>query len=51
MQLVVLAGGIGTGMRPHTDKASKSMLPLNDNFFVDYQMALFKNMGITEVVF
>lgn len=51
MQIVILAGGLGTRMRPYTDKIPKAMLPVNDQAFVDYQMALFKNVGITKVVF
>ena len=43
MQIVVLAGGLGTRMRPYTDKIPKSMLPINGRPFVDYQMALFKS--------
>jgi NDP-sugar pyrophosphorylase family protein len=51
MQIVILAGGLGTRMRPYTDKIPKAMLPVNDNAFVDYQMTLFKNAGITDIVF
>lgn len=51
MQIVVLAGGLGTRMLPHTEKIPKSMLPVNAFTFVDYQLALFRSSGITEVVF
>ena len=51
MQIVVMAGGIGTRMLPFTEKVPKSMLLVNEIPFVNYQLALFKKYGITKVVF
>ena len=51
MQIVVMAGGLATRMRPLTEKIPKSLLPVNNIPFVDYQMGLFRDGGITEVVF
>lgn len=51
MQIVVMAGGLGTRMSPLTDKIPKSLLSVNDRAFVDCQLSLFKEGGIERVVF
>lgn len=50
MQAVILAGGLGTRMRPYTDRAPKSLLPVNGRPFIDYQLDLLKAGGVTDVV-
>jgi NDP-sugar pyrophosphorylase family protein len=50
MQAVILAGGLGTRMRPYTEKAPKCLLPVHGRPFVDYQLELLKSGGVREVV-
>jgi NDP-sugar pyrophosphorylase family protein len=50
MQAVILAGGLGTRMRPLTETLPKSLLPVHGRGFVDYQLALLRRGGITQVV-
>lgn len=51
MQIVVLAGGLATRLYPVTKNIPKSLIPVLDKPFVDYQLKLFKKNGITDVVF
>ena len=50
MQAVVLAGGLGTRMHPHTEKIPKSMLEVAGRPFVDWQLELLARSGIRDVV-
>ena len=50
-QCIVLAGGLGTRMRPFTDGAPKPMLPVNGTPFVDLQLAWLKSEGFTHAVY
>lgn len=50
MQAVILAGGLGTRMRPFTEKTPKCLLPVNGHPFIDYQLELLKAGGVREVV-
>lgn len=50
MQIVVLAGGLGTRLRPLTSSTPKSMIPVNGRPFLEYQLDLFKQHGIRDVV-
>jgi NDP-sugar pyrophosphorylase family protein len=49
-QAVVLAGGLATRMRPHTETVPKSMLEVAGRPFVDWQLELLASAGIREVV-
>lgn len=51
MQIAVIAGGLATRMYPLTERMPKSLLILHGRPFVDYQLDLFKNGGIDDVVF
>jgi NDP-sugar pyrophosphorylase family protein len=51
MQCVILAGGLGTRMRPHTHTLPKAMLPVNGVPFVDHQLTLLAGQGVSQVVF
>jgi NDP-sugar pyrophosphorylase family protein len=51
MQCVILAGGLGTRMRPHTEKAPKTLLPVGDVPFAHYQLRWLARHGVTEVVY
>jgi NDP-sugar pyrophosphorylase family protein len=50
MQAVVLAGGLGTRMHPHTEKMPKSMLEIAGRPFIDWQLELLARSGIRDVV-
>jgi len=50
MQIVVLAGGIATRMRPITEKIPKALIEVNGKPFVQHQIELFKKNGITDIV-
>lgn len=49
-QAVILAGGLGTRMRPLTDNIPKPMIDVNDRPFVEYLIRMLKENGIKEVV-
>jgi len=50
MQIVVLAGGPGTRLRPLTEQMPKSMIPVKGKPFLQYQIELFKLSGIRDIV-
>jgi len=50
LQAVVLAGGLATRMRPHTESIPKSMLEVAGRPFVDWQLELLAASGIRDVV-
>lgn len=49
-QAIILAGGMGTRVRPLTDTIPKPMIRLNNRPFLEYLMDLLKENGISEVV-
>ncbi len=49
-QAVILAGGIGTRLRPLTYKIPKPMIALNNKPFLEYLIDLLKENGIEEVI-
>ena len=51
LQCVVLAGGIGTRMRPATEEMPKALLPVLDRPFCDWQLELLANHGIERVLY
>lgn len=50
MQVVVLAGGIGTHLRPITYKVPKPMVEICGKPFLEYQLELIKKYGLTKVL-
>lgn len=50
MQVVVLAGGLATRMRPHTERVPKSLLDVAGRPFVDWQLELLAASGAREIV-
>jgi len=50
MQMVVLAGGLGTRLWPLTDQMPKSLIPVNGRPFLEHQLELFKRNGIRDIV-
>lgn len=51
IQIVVLAGGLATRLRPITEKIPKSLININDEPFVIHQLRLFQSRGIKDVHF
>jgi NDP-sugar pyrophosphorylase family protein len=50
MQAVILAGGLGTRLRPLTYDIPKPMAPVNGKPFLQHELELLRNSGITDVV-
>ena len=50
LQCVILAGGLGTRMRPLTDRMPKALLPVLGTPFVDWQLRNLAAQGIDRVV-
>jgi NDP-sugar pyrophosphorylase family protein len=51
MQCVILAGGLGTRMRPWTERLPKTLIPVHGVPFAHYQLAWLARHGVTEVVY
>lgn len=51
LQCAVLAGGLGTRMRPRTEAVPKALLPVLGAPFADWQLALLAEQGVERVVF
>ncbi len=51
MQCLVLAGGLGTRMRPLTETIPKALIPVAGRPFADYQLEWLASEGVTDVVF
>jgi N-acetyl-alpha-D-muramate 1-phosphate uridylyltransferase len=51
MQCIILAGGLGTRMRPITDKIPKTLLPVCGRPFAYHQLHWLAAQGVTEAVY
>jgi len=51
VQVVVLAGGLGTRMRPLTTTMPKALIPVAGRPFAEHQVALLAANGVDDVVF
>ncbi|MHB8565635.1 MAG: sugar phosphate nucleotidyltransferase [Nitrososphaerales archaeon] len=51
MQAVILAGGLGTRLGSLTNNVPKPMIPVNGKPFLEHEINLLKENGITEYVF
>jgi NDP-sugar pyrophosphorylase family protein len=51
LQCVVLAGGLGTRMRPFTESCPKTMLPVAGRPFAEHQLEFLIRGGVTDVVY
>src|SRR5437763_8512465 len=49
-QAVILAGGLGTRMRPMTEQVPKPMLPVNGRPFLYHQLRLLESRGFRRVL-
>jgi NDP-sugar pyrophosphorylase family protein len=50
VQTAILAGGLATRMRPHTETVPKSLLTVAGKPFLDHQLAWLASCGVDEVV-
>jgi NDP-sugar pyrophosphorylase family protein len=50
VQVVILAGGLASRLRPLTEKIPKSMLTVSGKPFLEHQIALLRSHGVTDVV-
>jgi MurNAc alpha-1-phosphate uridylyltransferase len=50
LPVAILAGGLGTRLRPHTETAPKAMIDINGQPFIAHQIGLLKKAGIGRVV-
>ncbi|MEM3519557.1 MAG: nucleotidyltransferase family protein [Candidatus Hadarchaeales archaeon] len=50
MQAVILAGGLGERLRPITERIPKAMVNIRGRPFLEYQINLLKNNGISDIV-
>jgi NDP-sugar pyrophosphorylase family protein len=50
MQAVILAGGLGTRLRPLTMSVPKPMVPVHDRPFLEYELNLLARNGIADAV-
>lgn len=51
MRGVIIAGGLGTRLRPLTLRRPKPLLPVANRPFLEYQVAQLKSAGVEEIVF
>lgn len=50
MQAVILAGGLGTRLRPLTETIPKALVPICGRPFIDYQIELFRAHGVHDLI-
>ncbi|MFQ6019657.1 MAG: nucleotidyltransferase family protein [Dehalococcoidia bacterium] len=48
--MVILAGGLGTRLRPLTERLPKCMVPVGDKPFLEHQIDLLRRSGIRDIV-
>jgi NDP-sugar pyrophosphorylase family protein len=49
--VVILAGGLGTRMRPATEVVPKALIPVNGRPFADIELAWLASLGVSDVVY
>jgi NDP-sugar pyrophosphorylase family protein len=50
MQMLILAGGLGTRLRPLTERLPKCMVPADGTPFLEHQLRLLASRGVRDVV-
>jgi NDP-sugar pyrophosphorylase family protein len=51
MQCIILAGGLGTRMRPWTESIPKLLIPVHGTPFADYQLRWLSANGVRDVIY
>ena len=49
-QALILAGGLGTRLRPAFNGGPKSLAPIGDHFFLEYLLIWLRSAGIKELI-
>ncbi|GAB58432.1 NTP transferase domain-containing protein [Rheinheimera nanhaiensis] len=49
MRALILAAGMGTRLRPHTNDKPKALVPLNNKPLLDYQLSVLRHAGIRDI--
>lgn len=49
-QAAILAGGLGTRLRPLTEEVPKAMVPVNGRPFLEYEIDLLRKNGVDDIV-
>ena len=50
MKAIILAGGLGTRLRPLTDKTPKPLLPIKGTPIIEHAINNFKKHGIKDII-
>lgn len=50
MQMLILAGGLGTRLRPLTERVPKCMVPAEGKPFLEHQLRLLASRGVRDIV-
>jgi NDP-sugar pyrophosphorylase family protein len=50
MQMLILAGGLGTRLRPLTERMPKCMVPADGKPFLEHQLRLLASRGVRDIV-
>jgi len=50
MQTVILAGGLGSRLRPLTETTPKALIPVAGRPFIEYQIEQFRRYGVTDLI-
>ena len=50
LPIAILAGGLGTRLRPITERVPKALIPVAGRPFIEHQLTLLRNAGITRAV-
>jgi NDP-sugar pyrophosphorylase family protein len=50
LQAVILAGGLGTRLRPVTRSVPKAMVPVNGRPFLEYEIGLLRREGVDDLI-
>jgi NDP-sugar pyrophosphorylase family protein len=50
LPVVILSGGLATRLYPVTRTIPKALIPINGRPFIDHQLALLKEKGVTQVI-
>lgn len=50
MKVVILAGGLGTRLKPMTDEIPKPLIPINGKTLTEHVINLFKKVGVKEFI-
>jgi NDP-sugar pyrophosphorylase family protein len=50
LPVVILAGGLATRLYPVTQTIPKALIPINGRPFINHQLALLKEKGVTQVI-